>query len=156
MLSIKPFLWFNANAEEAIQFYMSIFKDAKMGAVSRYGESGPGPKGTIMSAEFSLLGQDFIALNGGPHFTFNEAVSFVVNCDTQEEVDDLWAKLTKGGTEQPCGWLKDPFGLSWQIVPRVLGRLLSDKDAAKSQRAMQAMLSMKKLDIAALERAHRG
>lgn len=156
MLSIKPFLWFNANAEEAIQFYMSIFKDARMGAVSRYGDSGPGPKGTVMSAEFSLLGQEFIALNGGPHFTFNEAVSFVVNCDTQEEVDELWGKLTKGGSEQPCGWLKDPFGLSWQIVPRVLGHLLSDKDAAKSQRAMQAMLGMKKLDIAALERAHRG
>ncbi|MBB6731619.1 VOC family protein [Cohnella zeiphila] len=152
---ITPFLWFNDNAEEAIQFYGSIFKNAKTSNVSRYGEGAPFPKGTLMSATFELEGQRFMALNAGPHFKFNEAVSFYVNCETQEEVDDLWEKLTAdGGEPGRCGWLKDKFGLSWQIVPAILGELLADKDAGKAGRVTQAMLQMDKIDIRALKQAY--
>ena len=153
MQTITPYLWFDDQAEEAMKLYCSIFKDSKIGEVSRYGEGGPGPKGKVMTANFRLLGQDFIALNGGPQFKFNESISFLVNCDSQQEVDELWAKLTDGGEESQCGWLKDRYGLSWQIVPRALPELLNHKDPEKAQRAMQAMLGMKKIDIAALKRA---
>ena len=151
-----PFLWFNDNAEEAMKFYTSIFKNSKIGKVARYGDAGPGPKGNLMTASFSLDGQEFIALNGGPQFKFTEAVSFVVNCETQKEIDEFWEKLSAGGQESQCGWLKDKFGLSWQIVPTILGKLMSDPDRAKSQRVMTALLKMKKLDIATLQRAHEG
>ena len=151
MQKITPFLWFNGKAEEAMNFYVSIFKNSKVGSVSRYGEGGPGPKGSVMSATFQLLGQDFIALNGGPMFTFSPAISFFVSCETQEEVDELWEKLAAGGEKQRCGWLKDKYGLSWQIIPSVLGKLLQDKDAQKSSRAMQAMLQMDKIDIKRLQ-----
>jgi len=154
MQKITPFLWFNDQAEEAMLFYTSIFKNSKIGSVSRYGDAGPGPKGSVMSATFTLNGQDFMALNGGPQYKFTEAVSFYVNCETQAEVDEYWEKLSAGGEEGPCGWLKDKFGLSWQIVPTVLGELLSDPDPAKSQNVMQAMFQMKKLDIAKLKQAH--
>ena len=150
---ITPFLWFDHQAEEAANFYASIFPNAKVVKVLRYGESGPGPAGSAMTVEFQLEGQTFIALNGGPHFKFTEAISFVVNCQTQEEVDHYWEKLSAGGAEVECGWLKDKFGLSWQIVPTVLFQLLGDPDAKKSERAMKAMLTMKKLDIAALQQA---
>ena len=140
MQKITPFLWFNDNAEEAMNFYVSIFKNSKVGRVTRYGEAGPEPKGTVMSATFQLEGQEFFALNGGPQFKFTEAISFFVNCETQEEVDELWEKLSEGGKKDMCGWLKDKFGLSWQIIPTVLGQMLGDKDPAKSQRVMQAML----------------
>jgi predicted 3-demethylubiquinone-9 3-methyltransferase (glyoxalase superfamily) len=154
---ITTFLWFDREAEEAARFYTSIFEDSKILAVSRYGDAGPGPKGSVMTVEFQLAGQRFLALNGGPHFKFTEAVSLVVDCETQEEVDALWGKLTSGGgREAPCGWLKDRFGLSWQIVPSALGQLMQDPDPARSTRVMQAMLQMKKLDIAALKRAHAG
>jgi predicted 3-demethylubiquinone-9 3-methyltransferase (glyoxalase superfamily) len=153
MQKITPFLWFNDNAEEAINFYVSIFKNSKVGSITRYGEAGPGPKGTVMSATFQLDVQDFFALNGGPLFKFTEAISFFVNCETQQEVDELWEKLSAGGEKQRCGWLKDKYGLSWQIIPSVLGQLLRDKDAAKAQRAMQAMLQMDKLDIKKLKQA---
>lgn len=157
MQKITPYLWFNNNAEEAINFYMSIFKNAKILNVSRYPEGGPAPAGMLLTATFQLEGQEFLALNGGPQYQFTEAVSFLVNCETQAEVDDLWAKLTAdGGEEGPCGWLKDKFGLSWQIIPTILGTLLSDPDPAKAQRAMQAMLQMKKIDIAGLKRAYDG
>lgn len=156
MQKITPFLWFNDNAEAAINFYVSLFNDSKMISVSRYPEGSPGKPGTIMSATFQLEGQQFMALNGGPQYQFTEAISLFVNCTTQKEVDTLWAKLTEGGEEGPCGWLKDKFGLSWQIIPTVLGELLGDPDPAKAQRAMQAMLQMKKIDIAALQRAHAG
>src|SRR5919205_2203950 len=128
MQKITPFLWFDNNLEEAMTFYTSIFKNAKVVNVSRYGDAGPGPKGTVMTATFQLEGQEFMALNGGPHFKFTEAVSFFVSCETQQEVDELWAKLSDGGQEGQCGWLKDRFGLSWQIVPRALGQLLRDPD----------------------------
>jgi predicted 3-demethylubiquinone-9 3-methyltransferase (glyoxalase superfamily) len=153
---ITPFLWFNDNAEEAMKFYTSIFKNSKVGRVARYGDAGPGPKGAMMTASFSLDGQEFIALNGGPQFKFTEAVSFVVNCETQKEIDEFWEKLSAGGREIECGWLKDKFGLSWQIVPTILGKLMSDADPAKSQRVMSALLKMKKLDIATLQRAYDG
>jgi predicted 3-demethylubiquinone-9 3-methyltransferase (glyoxalase superfamily) len=158
MNKITPFLWFNDNAEEAIKLYTSIFKEAKIGKMTRYDETASKaagrPAGSVMTATFSLFGQEFIALNGGPHFKFNEAISFVVNCETQEEVDYYWENLTKdGGEESQCGWLKDKFGLSWQIVPAVLGKLLSD--ARTSKAVMMAMLPMKKLDIATLENAGR-
>ena len=153
MQKITPFLWFNGQAEEAANFYTSIFKKSKIGTVRRYGEAGPGPKGSAMSVEFQLQGEDFIALNGGPQFQFTPAVSFFVNCETQEEVDDLWARLSEGGKTQQCGWLTDKFGLSWQIIPTALGRLLADKDAQKSARVMRAMLQMTKIDIQGLERA---
>ena len=154
MQKITPFLWFDGAAEEAMNFYTSIFKNSKKGHVSRYGEAGPGPKGTVMSATFELEGQQFMALNGGPHFKFSPAISFLVDCKTQQEVDELWAKLSEGGQIQQCGWLTDKFGLTWQIVPSILGELLGDKDPAKSQRVMKAMMQMKKLDIDGLKQAY--
>jgi predicted 3-demethylubiquinone-9 3-methyltransferase (glyoxalase superfamily) len=153
MQRITPFLWFNDNAEEAMNFYLSIFNDSKCVSVSRYGEAGPGPKGSVMTAAFQLAGQNFIALNGGPRYTFTPAVSFVVNCETQQEVDNFWEKLSAGGREDQCGWLQDKYGLSWQIVPTALIQMLQDKDAARAKRVMQAMLQMKKIDIAQLKRA---
>jgi predicted 3-demethylubiquinone-9 3-methyltransferase (glyoxalase superfamily) len=157
MQKITPFLWFDNNAEEAAQLYTSIFKNSKILNVSRYGDAGPGPKGSVMVVNFQLVGQDFIALNGGPRFKFSEAFSFVVNCENQEEIDDYWRKLTAdGGAESQCGWLKDKFGFSWQIVPTVLGKLMSNKDPKKANRVMQALLQMKKLDIAKLEKAAEG
>ena len=156
MQKITPFLWFDGKAEEAMNFYTSIFKNSKVGSVSRYQEGGPGPKGSVMSATFQLDGQEFIALNGGPMFTFSPAISFFVNCETQEEVDELWEKLSAGGEKQQCGWLKDKFGLSWQIIPSALGQMLQDKDAEKSRRVMQAMLQMGKIDIGRLKQAYNG
>jgi predicted 3-demethylubiquinone-9 3-methyltransferase (glyoxalase superfamily) len=153
MQKITPFLWFDGKAEEAMNFYVSIFKNSKTGRISRYGEAGPGRKGSVMSATFELDGQEFFALNGGPAFTFSPAISFFVNCETQEEVDDFWEKLSAGGEKLRCGWLKNKFGVSWQIVPSILGRLLQDKDAGKSTRVMQAMMKMDKLDIRGLEQA---
>jgi predicted 3-demethylubiquinone-9 3-methyltransferase (glyoxalase superfamily) len=155
MQKITPFLWFNDNAEEAMNFYTTIFKDSKIGKVSRYGDTGPGPKGSVMTAEFTLNGHDFLALNGGPSFKFTEAISFVVNCETQKEVDYYWDKLLQGGNPQQCGWLKDKFGLSWQIVPVQLGQLMTGP-AEKTNRAMQAMMKMVKLDIKALQDAYDG
>ncbi|HET6279411.1 MAG TPA: VOC family protein [Polyangia bacterium] len=154
---ITPFLWFDSNAEQAMNFYVSIFKDSKILEVSRYGDAGPGPKGTVMTGTFQLEGQQFMALNGGPHFKFTEAISLFVSCESQEEVDDLWNKLiADGGAPSQCGWLKDRFGLSWQIVPTILGKLIGDKDPAKAKRAMEAMLAMTKLDINVLKKAHEG
>jgi predicted 3-demethylubiquinone-9 3-methyltransferase (glyoxalase superfamily) len=154
MQKVTPFLWFDGKAEEAMIFYASVFKNSKIGRVSRYGDGGPGPKGSVMSATFELEGQEFFALNGGPHFQFTPAVSFFVNCKTQQEVDELWEKLSEGGEKGRCGWLKDKFGLSWQIVPEALGILLQDKDAEKSKRVMQAMMKMGKLDIQGLQHAY--
>jgi predicted 3-demethylubiquinone-9 3-methyltransferase (glyoxalase superfamily) len=154
MQKITPFLWFNDQAEEAMNFYTLIFKNSKPGSITRYGEAGPGPKGAVMSATFQLEGQEFMALNGGPQFTFSPAISFYVNCETQEEVDALWAKLTEEGEEVQCGWLTDKFGLSWQIVPAGLIELLYSQEAEKSARAMQAMLQMKKLDIGKIRQAY--
>jgi len=154
MQKITPFLWFDGKAEEAMNFYVSVFKNSKVGRVTRYGEGGPGPKGTVMSATFQLDGQDFFALNGGPQFTFSPAISFFVNCETQQEVDELWKKLSEGGEKQRCGWLKDKYGLSWQIIPSALGKMLQDKDAEKSKRVMQAMLQMSKIDINGLKQAY--
>jgi len=156
MQKITPFLWFDTQAEEAAKFYISIFRNSKITGTTRYGEAGPGPKGSVMTVAFNLDGQDFVALNGGPQFKFTEAVSFVANCETQQEVDDLWEKLSAGGQRSRCGWLKDKFGLSWQVVPTVLGQLLQDKDPAKSRRVMEAMLQMDKLDIRKLKQAHAG
>jgi len=154
MQKISPFLWFDGNAEEAADFYVSLFKGSKILKIARYGEAGPGPAGAVMVVNFQIEGQDFIALNGGPLFKFTEAISFVINCQTQEEVDHYWNKLTAGGgQESQCGWLKDKYGLSWQVTPAILGELLADKDQKKAQRVMQAMLQMKKIDIAALQRA---
>jgi predicted 3-demethylubiquinone-9 3-methyltransferase (glyoxalase superfamily) len=153
MQKITPFLWFDGKAEEAMRFYVSIFKNSKIGKITRYGDAGPGPKGTVMSATFQLEGQDFYALNGGPAFTFSPAISFFVNCETQEEVDELWEKLSEDGTKDRCGWLRDRYGVSWQIIPTVLGELLNDPDPAKTQRVMKAMLEMNKIDIAGLKRA---
>jgi predicted 3-demethylubiquinone-9 3-methyltransferase (glyoxalase superfamily) len=154
MQKITPFLWFDDQAEEAMNFYVSIFKNSKVGSITRYGEAGPGPKGTVMSATFKLDGQEFFALNGGPLFKFTPAISFFVNCETQQEVDELWDRLSAGGRKDRCGWLQDKYGLSWQIIPSVLGKLLQDKDAKKSQRVMQAMLQMEKIDIKKLEQAY--
>jgi predicted 3-demethylubiquinone-9 3-methyltransferase (glyoxalase superfamily) len=154
MQKITPFLWFDDNAEEAMNFYVSLFKNSKVGTVTRYGDAGPGPKGTVMSASFQLDGQDFFALNGGPLFKFTEAISLFVNCETQQEVDDLWEKLSAGGQKSRCGWLKDKYGLSWQVIPSVLGKMLGDKNAEKARRVMQAMLQMDKLDIAKLQQAY--
>src|SRR6266849_2906304 len=156
MHKITPFLWFDGKAEEAMNFYVSIFKNSKVGRVTRYGEAGPSPKGTVMSATFQLDGQDFLALNGGPQFTFSPAISFFVNCETQPEVDELWKKLSEGGEKQRCGWLKDKYGLSWQIIPSALGKMLQDKDAEKAKRVMNAMLQMDKIDIQRLKQAYDG
>jgi predicted 3-demethylubiquinone-9 3-methyltransferase (glyoxalase superfamily) len=154
MQKITPFLWFDGRAEEAMHFYVSIFKNSKAGSIVRYGDAGPGPKGRVMVATFQLDGQEFIALNGGPQSTFSPAISFVVNCETQEEVDAFWEKLSEGGEKQQCGWLKDKYGLSWQIVPTVLGKMMQDKDTEKSQRVMKAMLQMNKIDIERLKQAY--
>jgi predicted 3-demethylubiquinone-9 3-methyltransferase (glyoxalase superfamily) len=154
MQKITPFLWFDDKAEEATNFYVSIFKNSKIVSVSRYGEAGPGPKGSVMSVTFQLDGQDFYALNGGPHFNFTPAISFFVNCETQQEVDELWEKLSAGGRKDRCGWLKDKYGLSWQIIPTILGKLLQDKDARKSKRVMHAMLQMDKIDVKTLKQAY--
>jgi predicted 3-demethylubiquinone-9 3-methyltransferase (glyoxalase superfamily) len=153
---ITPFLWFDGKAEEAANFYVSIFRGSKILKIARYGEAGPGSKGSVMTVVFSLDGQEFIGLNGGPHFRFTEAVSFSIDCKTQEEVDYYWDRLSAGGEQSQCGWLKDKFGLSWQVNPGVLGEMLSDPDPARSKRVMEAMLKMKKIDIATLERAYAG
>ena len=153
---ITPFLWFNNQAEEAVNFYTSIFENSKINSVARYGDAGPGPKGSVMTIGFELEGQHFTALNGGPVFTFSQAISFVVHCQTQAEVDAYWDKLSAGGAEQQCAWLKDKYGISWQIVPDALIELLQDKDPQRSKRVMQAMFQMKKIDIAALKRAYEG
>jgi predicted 3-demethylubiquinone-9 3-methyltransferase (glyoxalase superfamily) len=153
MQKITPFLWFDDKAEEAANFYISIFKNSKMGRITRYGEAGPRPKGTVMSVTFQLEGQEFFALNGGPHYKFTPAISLFVDCKSQEEVDELWEKLSAGGRKDRCGWLTDKFGLSWQVIPSVLGELLNDKDAEKSQRVMKAMLKMDKIEIDALKQA---
>jgi predicted 3-demethylubiquinone-9 3-methyltransferase (glyoxalase superfamily) len=156
MPKITPFLWFDNQAEEAMNFYTSIFKNSKIGSISRFGD-GPGQKGNVMVASFELDGLPFTALNGGPRFKFTEAVSLYVNCDSQEEVDYFWSKLTAdGGSESMCGWLKDKFGLSWQIIPSALPRLMSDPDRQKANQVMQAMLQMKKIDVATLEQAAKG
>ncbi len=160
MQKITTFLWFDTQAEEAANFYVSLFKDSEIKSVSRYpseGEEVTGkPAGSVMTVKFQLEGQEFIALNGGPHFKFNEAISLVVNCETQAEIDELWSKLTEGGAEVQCGWLKDRYGLAWQITPPVLDEMLQDKDPEKAGRVMKAMLQMKKIDIPTLERAYRG
>ena len=154
MQKITPFLWFDNNAEEAANFYVSVFKNSKLLNVARYGDAGPGPKGSVMTAEFELDGQEFVALNGGPRFKFTEAISFVVNCETQEEVDYYWERLSEGGEKSHCGWLKDKFGLWWQVVPTILNKLIADKDPEKSKRVMEAMLKMRKIDIEPLQRAY--
>lgn len=155
-MKITPNLWFDTQAEEAAGFYTSVFKNSRIVSVARYPEGGPGPAGTVMTVEWELDGQRFVGINGGPQFTFDEAVSFQIDCADQEEVDHYWAALSDGGEEGPCGWLKDRFGLSWQVVPRGMDELFSDPDPAKAQRAMQAMLQMSKLDIAALRSAAEG
>ena len=154
MQKITPFLWFDDKAEEAANFYVSVFKNSQITETRRYGGAGPGQAGSVMTVTFEIEGQRFIALNGGPHYKFTEGISLFVNCETQAEVDELWAKLTEGGQPGRCAWLKDRYGLSWQIVPNTLGRLLSDPDPVKSQRVMQAMLKMAKIDIAALQAAY--
>ena len=151
---ITTFLWFDNNAEGAANFYVSIFKNSKILNMSRYGDAGPGPKGSVMTCTFQLEGQEFIALNGGPHFKFTEAISFVVNCETQSEVDHFWDRLSAGGQQIQCGWLKDKFGVAWQIVPTVLPEMLQDKDPEKAKRVMAAMLKMTKIDIATLKKAY--
>jgi predicted 3-demethylubiquinone-9 3-methyltransferase (glyoxalase superfamily) len=153
MQKINTFLWFNDKAEEAANFYVSIFKNSKILNVARFGDAGPGPKGSVMTVTFQIEGQDFIALNGGPHYSFTPAISLLVNCENQAEVDDLWSKLTAGGKEVQCGWLQDKYGLSWQIVPKAFFELMRDKDPAKSQRVFKAMMQMTKLDIDVLKRA---
>ncbi|HTC95875.1 MAG TPA: VOC family protein [Terriglobales bacterium] len=154
MQKITPFLWFDNKAEEAANFYVSIFKNSRILNISRYGEAGPAPKGAVMTVVFELDGQQFIALNGGPQFKFTEAISFSVNCETQAEVDAFWEKLSQGGVEGPCGWLKDKYGLSWQINPSILGTMLSDPNLERSKKVMAAMLTMKKIDIDGLKRAY--
>jgi predicted 3-demethylubiquinone-9 3-methyltransferase (glyoxalase superfamily) len=156
MQKITPFLWFDTQAEAAANFYVSIFNHSRIVKMTRYGEAGPGPKGSVMTVEFALDGHEFIGLNGGPHFKFTEAISFSVDCKTQEEVDRFSAKLSEGGEEGPCGWVKDKYGVSWQINPRILGEMLNDPDPEKSRRVMQAMLKMKKIDIAGLQKAYDG
>jgi len=156
MQKITPFLWFDGKAEEAANFYTSIFKNSKILNLARYGEAGPGPKGSVMVATFELEGQRFMALNGGPQYTISPAISLFVDCETQAEVDQLWEKLTAGGREVQCGWLQDKFGVSWQIIPKTLMELMQDKDPVKSQRVFKAMLQMTKIDIEGLKRAYRG
>ncbi len=153
MPKITPFLWFDTQAEEAARFYASVFKNSRIVRMSRYGDAGPGPKGSVMTVDFELDGQPFTALNAGPQFKFTEAISFTVHCKTQDEVDEYWTKLSAGGAESDCGWLKDQYGLSWQITPTILIELLNDPDPQKSKRVMEAMMTMKKIDIAALEKA---
>jgi predicted 3-demethylubiquinone-9 3-methyltransferase (glyoxalase superfamily) len=154
MQKITPFLWFDNQAEEAVNFYVSLFKNSKINNVKRYGDAGPGPKGSVMIVTFQLEGQEFLALNGGPHFKFTPALSLYVDCETQGEVDQLWDKLSAGGRKDRCGWLQDKYGLSWQIIPKALQELMSDPDPKKSTSVMQAMLKMDKIDIEALKRAH--
>jgi predicted 3-demethylubiquinone-9 3-methyltransferase (glyoxalase superfamily) len=158
MKKITPFLWFDTQAEEAAKFYVSVFRNSKIGRITRYGEEAAEasgrPAGTVMTVAFKLNGQEFTALNGGPVFTFSQAISFVVHCETQQEVDRLWDTLSEGGEKQPCGWLKDRYGVSWQIVPTILIKLLQDRDPRKAQRVMQAMLQMQKIDIKALKKAY--
>jgi predicted 3-demethylubiquinone-9 3-methyltransferase (glyoxalase superfamily) len=154
MQKITTFLWFDDKAEEAANFYVSIFKNSKIGQISRYGDKSPGPKGAVMVVNFQLEGQEFIALNGGPQFKFTPAISLLVNCETQQEVDDLWEKLSAGGQKSRCGWLQDKYGLSWQIIPTTLSRLMSDPDREKAGRVMQAMLQMDKIEIAKLQEAY--
>ncbi len=154
MQKITPFLWYDTQAEEAANFYVSIFKNSRILNVSRYGDAGPGPKGSAMSVTFELDGQRFIALNGGPHFKFTPAISFFVDCKDQQEVDDLWNKLSSGGRIDHCGWLQDKFGLSWQIIPSILAEMLGDKDPVKSKNVMQAMLKMDKIDVQGLRQAY--
>ncbi|HLW85703.1 MAG TPA: VOC family protein [Candidatus Sulfotelmatobacter sp.] len=156
MQKIRPFLWFDNNAEEAMKFYTSIFKNSKIGGIQRYGEGGPGPTGSVISGTFTIEGQEFMALNGGPTYKFSPAISFFVSCETQAEVDELWEKLSAGGAEVQCGWIRDKFGVSWQIIPKALVELLGDKDPQKSQRVMKAMLKMVKIDVEGLRRAHEG
>ena len=153
---ITTFLWFDDQAEEAVNFYVSIFKNSRIGDIVRYGDTGPGPKGQVMTVDFQLAGQQFAALNGGPHFKFTEAISLVVNCETQAEVDEYWEKLSEGGQKVQCGWVKDRFGLSWQIVPTILKELLKDKDPENANRVMQAVMKMTKLDITELKAAYEG
>jgi predicted 3-demethylubiquinone-9 3-methyltransferase (glyoxalase superfamily) len=154
MQKITPCLWFDNNAEEAMNFYVSIFKNSKIGTITRYGEAGPGPKDTVMSVTFQLDGQEFFALNGGPLFKFTEAISLFVNCETQAEVDELWEKLLQGGQPSQCGWLKDKYGLSWQIIPSALIKMLRDENTGKAKRVMEAMLQMTKIDISLLQQAY--
>jgi predicted 3-demethylubiquinone-9 3-methyltransferase (glyoxalase superfamily) len=156
MQKIVPFLWFNDEAEEAVNFYVSLFPNSRVTSTSRYGDAGPGPKGSVMSATFQLDGQEFYALNGGPHYKFTPAISMFINCESQGEVDDLWEKLSAGGRKDRCGWLQDRFGLSWQVIPKALGEMLRDKDPQKSKRVMQAMMQMDKIDIAKLKQAYNG
>ena len=160
MKAINPCLWFDNQAEEAARFYTSIFKDSKIGTITRYGDSAAAaagrPKGSVMTVTFKLDGQEFMALNGGPIFKFSEAISLMVNCETQEEIDHFWTKLSEGGEEGPCGWLKDKFGLSWQIVPAIMAEWMKDRDTTRSERVMEALLKMKKLDIKALKQAYEG
>ena len=153
MQNITPWLWFDTQGEEAANFYISVFENSRILEVARYGVAGPGPEGAVMTVTFELDGQKLVALNGGPHFTFNEAISFQVSCETQDEVDYLWSTLSQGGEEGPCGWLKDKYGVSWQIVPTALAELIGDPDPEKAQQAMKAMLGMRKIDIEALRRA---
>jgi predicted 3-demethylubiquinone-9 3-methyltransferase (glyoxalase superfamily) len=154
MQKITTFLWFDGQAEEAVNFYVSIFKNAKRGPIARYGDAGPMTKGTVLTAAFEIEGQEFVALNGGPHYHFTPAISFAVNCDTQEEIDELCEKLSESDETIQCGWLTDKYGVSWQIVPRTLGAMVQDVDPERSNRVMTALMQMKKLDIAALERAY--
>ncbi|HXX31757.1 MAG TPA: VOC family protein [Myxococcaceae bacterium] len=153
MQKITPFLWFNGQAEEAARFYVSIFRNSEIGRISRFNEGGPGPGGSVLSVAFRLEGHEFVALNGGPQYTFSPAISFLVDCKTQEEVDTLWEKLSAGGQKQRCGWLSDRYGVSWQIIPTVLGELLQSPDPGKAARAMRAMLEMDRIDIRRLEQA---
>jgi predicted 3-demethylubiquinone-9 3-methyltransferase (glyoxalase superfamily) len=154
MQKITTFLTFNDQAEEAVNFYTSVFENSKIVSTTRYGEAGPGPAGTLMTASFELEGQEFMALNGGPSFTFSQGISLFVDCETQAEVDELWEKLSEEGARGPCGWLTDKYGVSWQIIPRVLGEMLRDEDAERSQRVMKAMLQMSKIDIEGLKQAY--
>ncbi|MFY9555411.1 MAG: VOC family protein [Blastocatellia bacterium] len=156
MQKITPFLWFDDNAEDAVNFYISIFENSKVLSVTRYGEAGPGPAGTVLTVEFQLHGQQFVALNGGPQFKFTEAISFSVSCETQEQIDELWEMLSEGGEKSRCGWLKDKYGLSWQVNPTVLKEMLQDKDPEKAKRVMEAMLQMDKIDIKTLKQAYEG
>lgn len=154
MQKITPFLWFDGNAEEAMNFYVSVFKNSKVVSVRRYGDAGPGKKGTVMTGTFQVEGQEFFVLNGGPQYKFTPAISLFVNCETQKEVDELWEKLSAGGRKDRCGWLQDKYGLSWQVIPSILVKLLGDKDAQKANRVMQAMLQMDKIDIKKLKQAY--